>query len=160
MGLLVNAVKSYGDDARKMFDAGVTYMCCKSFAMAYSFFDRIDVKTPAILYNKAVCCFMADWNEECYSLLCLAQSMLKNDETGLCSLPKALDKLKYECCWKPIPILHEMSEYDSLEFILRLKAEVAFRLDMYEEVLAIASRLGMKYKHIVDLIDKMKYGNS
>ena len=41
---------------------------------------------------------------------------------------------------------------DALTLILRLRAEAAFRLKRYEEVRTIAARLGLRYKHLENLL--------
>ncbi len=50
------------------------------------------------------------------------------------------------------PLLSETPRDDALTLILRLRAEAAFRLKRYEEVRTIAARLGLRYKHLENLL--------
>ena len=50
------------------------------------------------------------------------------------------------------PLLPETPRDDALTLILRLRAEAAFRLKRYEEVRTIAARLGLRYKHLENLL--------
>lgn len=50
------------------------------------------------------------------------------------------------------PLLPETPRDDALTLILRLRAEAAFHLGRCEEVRTIAARLGLRYKHLENLL--------
>ena len=63
------------EDADKLFAAGVSSLSNKAFSSAYVCFDRIPAKDFKLLYNKALCCFMVEWYDECHRLLCEAERL-------------------------------------------------------------------------------------
>lgn len=142
------------EEADRLFTAGVSFMCGKDFPAAYSCLDRLPPKDFRLLYNKALCCFMVGWHDECHRLLCEAERLVPGSAvTDTERLPEAflryLHDKEFPCC--PMP----QGTPGSLAYtrILLLKAEVAFKLHLYGEVKAISTRLGRKYKHIETLIN-------
>lgn len=138
----------------KLFAAGVSFLSNKAFSSAYVCFDRLPVKDFRLLYNKALCCFMVGWYDECHRLLCEAEHLVPiNAGHGTERLPEAF--LRYlheeESPFCPMP----QGTPGSLAYmrILRLKAEASFKLNLYNDVKAISFRLGGKYKHIETLIN-------
>lgn len=155
MALFTNTPKITGREAELLFSAGISLLSCKAFPAAYWCFDRIPDKDFWVLYNKALCCFMVKWYDECYRLLCEAERFVSGGEVaGIATLPEAFLRYDYaeEEPFYPIP----QGIPDSLAYIqlLRLKAETAFRLHLRGEVKAISVRLGGRYKHIEELINK------
>ena len=146
----------------------------KLFAAAYSCFDRLPVKDFRLLYNKALCCFMVGWYDECHRLLCEAERLVPmNAGHGTERLPEAFLRYLHDeespCC----PMPQGTPEPLAYTRILRLKAEAAFKLHLYSEVKTISNRaafklhlysevktisnrLGRKYKHIETLINTQK----
>lgn len=138
----------------KLFAAGVSFLSNKAFSSAYVCFDRLPAKDFRLLYNKALCCFMVEWYDECHRLLCEAEHLVPmNAGHGTERLPEAF--LRYlhdeESPFCPMP----QGTPESLAYtqILRLKAEAASKLHLYEEVKVTGTRLGRKYKHIETLIN-------
>ena len=119
------------EDADKLFAAGVSFLSNKAFSSAYVCFDRIPAKDFKLLYNKALCCFMVEWYDECHRLLCEAERLV----SPFCPMPQGT----------PEPLAYTR--------ILRLKAEAACKQHLYGEFKAISFRLGGKYKHIETLIN-------
>ena len=66
----------YDGSADKLFAAGVSFLSNKAFSSAYVCFDRIPAKDFKLLYNKALCCFMVEWYDECHRLLCEAERLV------------------------------------------------------------------------------------
>ena len=121
------------EDADKLFAAGVSFLSNKAFSSAYVCFDRIPAKDFKLLYNKALCCFMVEWYDECHRLLCEAERLVPmNAGHGTERLPEAF--------------IHYLHDED-------LKAEAACKQHLYGELKAISFRLGGKYKHIETLIN-------
>ena len=56
-------------ETEQLFSAGVSLLLGRAYPAAYSCFDRIPVKDFRLLYNKALCCFMVEWYDECHRLL-------------------------------------------------------------------------------------------
>ena len=142
------------EEVDKLFAAGVLFLSNKAFSSAYMCFDRLPVKDFKLLYNKALCCFMVGWYDECHRLLCGAERLVPmNAGHSTERLPEAF--LRYlhddESPFCPMP----QGTPESLAYIriLRLKAEASFKLHLYNEVKAISFRLGEKYKHIETLIN-------
>ena len=118
------------EEVDKLFAAGVLFLSNKAFSSAYVCFDRLPVKDFRLLYNKALCCFMVGWYDECHRLLCEAERL-----SPFCPISQGT----------PEPLAYTR--------ILCLKAEAAFKLHLYSEVKSISNRLGRKYKHIETLIN-------
>lgn len=142
------------EEEEKLFSAGVSYLCNKAYSSAYACFDRLPAKDFRILYNKALCCFMVGWYDECHRLLHDAERLVPgNTGNGTERLPEVFLSYLHDeespCC--PVP----QGSPDLLAYtrVLRLKAETAYKLRLYGEVKAIAIRLGRKYKHIETLIN-------
>ena len=142
------------EEADKLFAAGVSFLSNKAFASAYICFDRLKVKDFKLLYNKALCCFMVGWYDECHRLLCEAERLVPvNVGHDTERLPETF--LRYLHDEEPpfCPIPQGTPEPLAYMRILRLKAEASFKLHLYNEVKAISFRLGGKYKHIETLIN-------
>ena len=138
MTLFTNTPQITGSEAEELFSAGISLLSCKAYPAAYLCFNHIPNKDFRLLYNKALCCFMVKWHDECYRLLCEAEQLMSGGDTiRMAELPEAF--LRYD--------------YDE-GHLLRLKAETAFRLHLHSEVKTISARLGGKYKHIEKLIHK------
>ena len=136
MALFVNDQQTTDKEVERLFSAGVLLLLGKAYSDAYSCFDRIHEEYFAVMYNKALCCFMVKWYDECYRLLC--EAFLRYD---------------YDEAFPFYPIPQGIPEFGAYRQLLRLKAETAFRLHLYSEVKAISARLGGKYKHIEKLIN-------
>ena len=147
-------------EADRLFAAGVSFLCNKAYSSAYSCFDRISAKDFSLLHNKALCCFMVGWYDECYRLLCEAERLVPGSaDTGMEKLPETFLCYLYDeespCCpmpqGTPVPMAYT--------HILRLKAEAAFKLHLYSEVKAISNSLGRKYRHIEILLTNTQHSN-
>jgi hypothetical protein len=145
------------EEMEKLFVAGISYLGCKAFPAAYSCFDRLPAKDFRLLYNKALCCFMIGWHDECHRLLCDAERLMPTSNiTDMQQLPEAFLRYWYDeeaplypmPQGTPVPLAYTQ--------LLRLKAETAYKLHLYSEVKNISARLGGKYKHIEKLIDSKK----
>ena len=76
MGLLGSAPPTAGVDSGRLFAAGVTYICCGAWTLAYDCFVRSAHEDAPTRYNQALCCFMTRWYEECHRLLAEAERLL------------------------------------------------------------------------------------
>ena len=162
MGLLGSAPPTAGADSGRLFAAGVTYICCGAWTLAYDCFVRSAHEDAPTRYNQALCCFMTRWYEECHRLLAEAERLLDDKPgKGYCpGVPSMSQRQPPEAfrLWDAAsevprcPLLSETPRDDALTLILRLRAEAAFRLKRYEEVRTIAARLGLRYKHLENLL--------
>ena len=58
-------------------------------------FNRISDEDFSVLYNKALCCFMVKWYDECYRLLCESEQLMSGRNiTREAELPEAF--LRYD----------------------------------------------------------------
>lgn len=73
MGLLGGAPPTAGADSGRLFAAGVTYICCGAWPLAYDCFVRCANGDTPTRYNLALCCFHVGWYEESYRLLAEAK---------------------------------------------------------------------------------------
>ena len=142
------------EEADKLFAAGISFLSNKAYSSAYLCFDRIPAKDFSLLYNKALCCFMVGWYDECHRLLCEAERLVPmNAGHGTERLPEAFLRYLHDEESPFCPISQGTPEPLAYTRILRLKAEAAFKLHLYSEVKTISNRLGRKYKHIETLIN-------
>jgi len=160
MELFVNTQRTTDKEKERLFFAGVLFLLGKAYSDAYSCFDRIQEEHFAVMYNKALCCFMVKWYDECYRLLCEAERLLHGMDIACeTQLPEAFLRYDYDEDFPFYPIPQGIPVFGAYKQLLRLKAETAFRLHLYSEVKAISARLGGKYKCIEKLID-LKNGNN
>ena len=165
MGLMGGAPPTAGADSERLFTAGVTYICCGAWPLAYDCFERSAHEDAPTLFNQALCCFMIGWYEESYRRLGEAERLLDGIAgEGLCTgIPSALRRQPPETFrrWEAdtelprCPLLPETPHDDALTLILRLRAEAAFHLDRYEDVRTIAARFGHRYKHLENLLKQI-----
>ncbi|HIY46886.1 MAG TPA: hypothetical protein IAA35_02440 [Candidatus Alistipes faecigallinarum] len=149
-------------DSERLFAAGVTYICCGAWPLAYDCFARSTREDAPTRYNLALCCFHVGWYEESYRLLAEAERLLddkpgKGSGLGIPSmprlqLPEAFRRWDADSELPRCPLLPETPRDDALTLILRLRAEAAFRLGRCEEVRTIAARLGLRYEHLENLL--------
>lgn len=162
MGLLGGAPPTAGADSGRLFAAGVTYICCGAWPLAYDCFVRSAHEDTPTRYNLALCCFHVGWYEESYRLLAEAERLL-DDQQGEGSgpgnpplqrrqLPDAFRRWEVESELPRSPLLPETPRDDALTLLLRLRAEAAFRLGRCEEVRTTATRLGHRYEHLENLL--------
>ena len=151
MTLFVNTSKITDSEAEELFSAGMSLLSCKAFPAAYLCFNRIP--------NKALCCFMVKWHDECYRLLCEAERLMSDGNViRMAELPEAFLRYDYDEGHPFYPMPQGIPVSVAYRQLLRLKAETAFKLHLYSEVKAISGRLGGKYRHIEELI--LKIGNN
>lgn len=81
MGLLGGTPPTAGADSGRLFAAGVTYICCRAWPLAYDCFTRSTREDAPTRYNLALCCFHVGWYEESYRLLAEAERLL-DDKPG------------------------------------------------------------------------------
>lgn len=162
MRLLGGAPPTAGADSGRLFAAGVTYICCRAWTLAYDCFIRSAREDAPTRYNLALCCFHVEWYEESYRLVAEAERLLddksgKGSGLGIPSMSRRQPSKAFRH-WDAAselphsPLLPETPRDDVLTLILRLRAETAFRLGRYEEVRTIAARLGHRYKHLETLL--------
>lgn len=104
-------------EEEKLFAAGVSFLCSKAFPAAYACFARITHKDFCLLYNKALCCFMVGWYDECHKLLCEAEHFVSSSPlSGPERFPEAFlryfheeDDLSIRCL--KVPHLHLHTRY-------------------------------------------------
>lgn len=156
MARFVNDQQTTDKEVKRLFSAGVLLLLGKAYSDAYSCFDRIHEEHFEAMYNKALCCFMVKWYDECYRLLCEAEQLMSGRNiTHEAELPEAF--LRYDHAeghpFHPMPQGIPVSL--AYRQLLLLKAETAFRLHLYSEVKSISACLGGKYKHIEKLINNI-----
>lgn len=141
-------------EAERLFAAGVQLLLGRAYPAAYSCFDRLPAQDFRLLYNKALCCFMVEWYDECHRLLCEAERFLPGvDIAREAPLPEAFSRYDYDKGEPFSPMPQGMPVSLAYRQLLRLKAETAFKLHLYSEVKTISNRLGRKYRHIEILTD-------
>ena len=67
MARFVNDQQTTDKEVKRLFSAGVLLLLGKAYSDAYSCFDRIHEEHFEAMYNKALCCFMVKWYDECYN---------------------------------------------------------------------------------------------
>ena len=127
-----SAPPTAGADSGRLFAAGVTYICCGAWPLAYDCFVRCANGDAPTRYNLALCCFHVGWYEESYRLLAEAERLLD-------------DKLGKGSC----PGVPSMSRRQPPEAFRHWDA--ASELPC-EEVRTIAARLGLRYEHLENLL--------
>ena len=162
MGLLGGTPPTAGADSGRLFAAGVTYICCRAWPLAYDCFTRSTREDAPTRYNLALCCFHVGWYEESYRLLAEAERLLDDKpgqvpSPGVPSMsrrqpPAAFRRWDFASELPRCPLLPETPRDDALTLILRLRAEAASRLGRCEEVRTIAARLGHRYKYLENLL--------
>lgn len=80
MTLFVDKQKITGKETEQLFSAGISLLLSKAYPAAYSCFNRISDEDFSVLYNKALCCFMVKWYDECYRLLCESEQLICPEE--------------------------------------------------------------------------------
>lgn len=147
----------------RLFEAGVAYLVCGSWAPAWGCFNRIGNEDAATLYNKALCCFGVAWYEECHALLGRAEQLLnasttaaRHTEPRTPSCPEAFRRWERTSDISRRPLLRETPVEEAFRQVLRLKAEAAFRLGRREEVRSIAARLNGAYESIETLLKQIE----
>lgn len=141
----------------KLFDAGIQFMGCGEYAYAYLCFQRSGKKDCITLYNQALCCYMVSWADECYNLLRDAERLIPASlSVELRELPGCLVQWEYNESPVFIPLPCNTPLVIVAIRLLRLKAETAYKLRLFNEVRAIASHLGNKYMHINNLLNKIE----
>ena len=157
MRLLGGAPPTAGADSGRLFAAGVTYICCRAWTLAYDCFIRSAREDAPTRCNLALCCFHVEWYEESYRLVAEAERLLNGT---LCEVPSMSRRQPSKAFrhWDAAselphsPLLPETPRDDVLTLILLLRAETAFRLGRYEVVRTIAARLGHRYEHLENLL--------
>ena len=95
MARFVNDQQTTDKEVKRLFSAGVLLLLGKAYSDAYSCFDRIQEEHFEAMYNKALCCFMVKWYDECYRLLCEAERLLHGMDIAYeTQLPEAF--LRYD----------------------------------------------------------------
>ena len=95
MTLFVDKQKITGKETEQLFSAGISLLLSKAYPAAYSCFNRISDEDFSVPYNKALCCFMVKWHDECYRLLCESEQLMSGRNiTREAELPEAF--LRYD----------------------------------------------------------------
>lgn len=145
------------EEEKALFEAGLCYLANGAPEAAYACFGRLGGGKVPVLFNRALCCFRAGWEEECYRLLGEAEGMLPMGRLQAEMLPARLAQQEYagdlHLCPMPAAAPQEWMRVQ----VLRLKAEAAFRLHLYSEVKAIAAQLQKPYRHIEELINQIRH---
>ena len=117
------------EEADKLFAAGISFLSNKAYSKDFS-----------LLYNKALCCFMVGWYDECHRLLCEAERLVPmNAGHSTERLPEAFLRYLHDEESPFCPISQGTPEPLAYTRLLRLKAEAAFKLHLYSEVKAISN---------------------
>ena len=160
VGLLDNKRNVPQADTEKLFNAGISYMQNGEYAFAFYCFDRMGKSDIYTLYNKALCCHCIDWFSECHNILNEADKLLPSGtDRRLLELPGKFMHWEHELCTPPCPMPTGTPLQVTAIQILILKAENAYKLQLYGEVRNIAARLGGRYKRIYELIKMINDDN-
>lgn len=145
-------------DYRKQLDTAFLYLCSGNPYAAYLSLKSFSGKLPVALYNKAICFYMVGGYDECFRLLQDAESLLNNTlcKSEIDSIPSVIMQWEYKCSPFLSPAIADTPDCILERQLLRLKAETAFRLHLYDEVRRISNSLGNKYEHINQLILKIE----
>ena len=127
MTLFVDKQKITGKETEQLFSAGISLLLSKAYPAAYSCFNRISDEDFSVLYNKALCCFMVKWYDECYRLLCESEQLMSGRNiTREAELPEAFLR------------------YDHAEGILFIPCRKVFRKPCIQAVAAVKGRNGFQ----------------
>mgnify|MGYP000758284356 FL=1 len=100
---------------------------------------------------------MVGWYDECHKLLCEAEHFVSSSPlSGPERFPEAFLRYFHEEDGPFYPMPQGTPPSLAYTILLRLKAETAFKLQLYEEVKSISGRLGGKFRHIESLISKTR----
>lgn len=143
------------EEEKSLFNAGISYLTNGAPEAAYYCFERTSKSNIHVLFNKALCCYEAEWYEGCHRLLAEAEQLLPTYLPRQELLPPPLSHKKYgdriHFCPMPWETPRELVNVQ----VLRLKAETAFKLHLYNEVKEIAATLQKPYRHIEELIKQI-----
>lgn len=145
-------------EKNNLFHSGCIYLLGGSVGAAYDCFRQIVPHTVSSLFNRALCCYEAQFDTEAFRLLTEAEQALTNElgmekRNGNDALTELLYVAEYtrDNHRAPMPPVPVNGRYARIQ-ILRLKADVAYRLKMYEEVRKIAAGLNGHYAQINDIL--------
>lgn len=149
------------EQKKRLFDAGCFYLLGKESAFAYLCFEEISEKKVEVLFNKALCCYMVEWYDECYNLLQEAESVLPiKTMSQQIHVPDPFDLWNKQgdlhLCPMPLDAPQEVIRMQ----VLYLKAETAFHLHLFDEVRRIISMFQKPGSRMNNLLDKLKYDNN
>lgn len=143
------------EEEKSLFDAGISYLTNGAPEAAYYCFERTSKSNIHVLFNKALCCYKAEWYEGCHRLLAEAEQLLPAYLPRQELLPPPLSHKKYSDRIHFCPIPRDAPRELVNVQVLRLKAETAFKLHLYKEVKEIAATLQKPYRHIEELIKQI-----
>lgn len=137
-----------------LFYSGCIYLLGGSVGAAYNCFRQITPGSVGSLFNMALCCYRAKLYAEAFRLLTEAEQLsadgnMEEKKTGNDALTEKLYAEEYtldnhRMPMPPVPVSNRYARNQ----LLRLKADTAYRLKMYEEVRKIASLLNGHYPQI------------
>lgn len=150
-------IMDQSEDSREMVDMAFLYLCSGNPYAAYVCLENVQEQSLAVLYNRALCLYLVDEHEECYQVLKEAEKFIPNQLQGDKNrkIPRALLEWEHETSPVTCPLPRKAPENLAVIQLLRLKAEAAFHLQLYEEVKRVASVFHGEYKHINELIKKI-----
>lgn len=127
MALFVNDQQTTDKEVERLFSAGVLLLLGKAYSDAYSCFDRIHEEYFAVMYNKALCCFMVKWYDECYRLLCEAERLLHGMDIACeTQLPEAFLRYDYDEAFPFYPNSARYSRIWSIQTIASVESGNSF----------------------------------
>ena len=141
-------------DDGKLAEAAERYIAAGEISYAAECLWRITGRDVHILYNKALCFFIAGQFSECRDLLMEAEAGLSIHPASARLIPDGILRWEYGSAFHPSPMMMHAPDCIRAVQILRLKAECAARLDLDDELRYINSLLNCRYRHIEDLIRK------
>ena len=100
---------------------------------------------------------MISWFEECYSLLRDAEKLVPAlSSLEIQELPNPFTQWEYNESPVFIPLSSDAPRVITFVQLFRLKAEAAYKLQLFNEVRSIASCLGYKYAHINKILNQIE----
>lgn len=149
------------DQKKRLFEAGCLYLLGKESTFAYLCFEEISERTVEVLFNKALCCYLVEWYEECYNLLQEAESLLSiKSISQQVHIPNSFDRCTKQDDLHLCPMPLDAPQAVITMQVLYLKADVAFHLRLFEEVRRIIGIFQKPCCRINNLLDKIKDDNN
>lgn len=146
----------------RLFQAGCLYWLGGSVGAAYDCFRQITPHSVSSLFNMALCCYRAEFYTEAFQILAEAEQLSAvgsgwEKKSGNDALAEKLYTAEYtlDSHRAPMPPVPVNNRY-AWKQVLRLKADAAYHLKMYEEIRRIASLLGGHYRQINQLLSDIQ----
>lgn len=155
IGIPINRDNTPKKSKEELFASGLTYIGNKEYAFAYHCLSCIENPDIYVLYNMAYCCYCIFWYEQSYSLLKDAETKLPYiNDISINQLPMEFQRWEQNTSDTISPMPANTFPWMLAIQFFRLKAVVASKLQLNDEVRRISSYLGGKFNNINKLINQ------